>query len=126
MVHHAVKRFMIILPAIFFKLGAAFTLLILVTIAVVTNGFIGFLLLVVGLSSVLARLQHAEKPHVVPVPYSTGHIGHIGHHAHYSAPSYYEPAWKRSDNDVVTPTASTADVYGKQSLQYSYYVPTNK
>lgn len=62
MVHHAVKRFMIIMPAIFFKLGIAFTLLILVALAAVNNGFIGFLILVVGLSSVLARLQQSAHP----------------------------------------------------------------
>nr|XP_023026636.1 uncharacterized protein LOC111514610 [Leptinotarsa decemlineata] len=66
LVHHAMKRFMIILPAIFFKLGIAFTMLVLVTIVSVNNGVIGFLLLVVGLSSVLARLQGSSKPAAVP------------------------------------------------------------
>ncbi|XP_066157171.1 uncharacterized protein [Euwallacea fornicatus] len=74
LVHHTMKRFMIILPAIFFKLGVAFTLLILVTIATVNNGFIGFLLLIVGLSNVLARLQEARRPpaslpYIAPSPY---------------------------------------------------------
>lgn len=67
-VHHAVKRFMVILPAIFFKLGIAFTLLIIVSLVAVNNGFIGFLILVVGLSSVLARLQQSQSPHIQAVP----------------------------------------------------------
>ncbi|KAL1492039.1 hypothetical protein ABEB36_012541 [Hypothenemus hampei] len=58
---------MVLLPAIFFKLGVAFTLLVLVTVVSINNGFIGFLLLVVGLSNVLARLQEARKP--APLPY---------------------------------------------------------
>lgn len=70
-VHHAVKRFMVILPAIFFKLGIAFTLLIIVSLVAVNNGIIGFLILVVGLSSVLARLQQAQPApvhaHAVPL-----------------------------------------------------------
>ncbi|XP_057658569.1 uncharacterized protein LOC130895350 [Diorhabda carinulata] len=60
------KRLKILLPAIFFKLGIAFTMLVLVTIVSVNNGFIGFLLLVVGLSSVLARFQEARRTPVVP------------------------------------------------------------
>ncbi|XP_044762140.1 uncharacterized protein LOC123319309 [Coccinella septempunctata] len=85
-VHHAVKRFMIILPAIFFKLGIAFTLLLIVTLVAVNNGFIGFLLLVVGMSSVLARLQEARRPPPV-VPYIQ------------SIPTaYHHHGWDRSDN----------------------------
>lgn len=59
---------MVILPAIFFKLGIAFTLLIIVSLVAVNNGIIGFLILVVGLSSVLARLQQAQPPRVQPIP----------------------------------------------------------
>lgn len=59
---------MVILPAIFFKLGIAFTLLIIVSLVAVNNGVIGFLILVVGLSSVLARLQQGQTARVQPVP----------------------------------------------------------
>ncbi|XP_045460481.1 uncharacterized protein LOC123670931 [Harmonia axyridis] len=109
-VHHAVKRFMIILPAIFFKLGIAFTLLLIVTLVAVNNGFIGFLLLVVGMSSVLARLQEARRPAVVPFV--------------QSIPSaYHHHGWDRSDNADVQPT--TKAIYGSQSQQvipnYGYY-----
>ncbi|KAH1021464.1 hypothetical protein HUJ04_010974 [Dendroctonus ponderosae] len=79
LVHHAMKRFMIILPAIFFKLGIAFTLLLLVTIVAINNGFIGFLLLVVGLSSVLARLQEARRPAAAPY---IAPLSPYYHHAH--------------------------------------------
>lgn len=72
LVHHAVKRFQLILPAIFFKLGIAFTLLIIVTIAVINNSFLGFLLLVVGLSSILARLQESRRSVVAPLPFAYG------------------------------------------------------
>lgn len=67
---------MVILPAIFFKLGIAFTLLILVTIVAINNGFIGFLLLVVGLSSVLARLQEARRP-AIPFHINPAYIHHV-------------------------------------------------
>ncbi|KAG5875364.1 hypothetical protein JTB14_020662 [Gonioctena quinquepunctata] len=93
---------MILLPAIFFKLGIAFTMLVLVTIVSVNNGFIGFLLLVVGLSSVLARLQETRRAPAVP----------------YSVPIYqhrYAQDWDRKDRG--TEEASTKS-YG-QGLGYS-------
>ncbi|RZC27638.1 hypothetical protein BDFB_008016 [Asbolus verrucosus] len=104
LVHHAVKRLMIILPAIFFKLGIAFTLLIIVALAAVNNGFIGFLLLVVGLSSVLARLQESRRP-ALSVPYIS------------PLPPYHHQVWDRSDS-----TGNKAvyyNGYGTQNLQYS-------
>lgn len=108
MVHNTFKRFMIILPAIFFKLGIAFTLLIVVALAGVTNGFIGFMLLVVGLSSVLARLQDFRKP-AVTVPYISP----------LAAPLHHHQVWDRSD----TSTSEKNNVYGTVSnypyLQYS-------
>lgn len=93
MVHHAVKRFMIIMPAIFFKLGIAFTLLILVALAAVNNGIIGFLILVVGLSSVLARLQGQGPP---PVPFiaSPGWPPHLVDRRSDYAP----PIFRNQDN----------------------------
>ncbi|KAJ3619734.1 hypothetical protein MTP99_005392 [Tenebrio molitor] len=105
MVHHAVKRFLIILPAIFFKLGIAFTLLIVVALAAVNNGFIGFLLLVVGLSSVLARLQDtrgAAIPYVSPLP------------------PYHQHVWDRSDSSVVDRSDNTKAAY------YAGYVGQNQ
>ncbi|XP_066246541.1 uncharacterized protein [Euwallacea similis] len=107
LVHHAMKRFMIILPAIFFKLGVAFTLLILVTIASINNGFIGFLLLVVGMSSVLARLQEARRPpanlpYIAPSPYF--------HHVNFL---------ERSDNAM---GKTVTDASAPQHPGYQYYV----
>ncbi|XP_071055578.1 protein apnoia [Onthophagus taurus] len=83
-VHHHIKRLAIILPAIFFKLGIAFSLLLLVTIVAVNNGFIGFLLLIVGVSSVLARLQEAKRILPVPIPglHSPIPLG-LSHHQHF-------------------------------------------
>jgi hypothetical protein len=105
MVHHAVKRFLIILPAIFFKLGIAFTLLIVVALAAVNNGFIGFLLLVVGLSSVLARLQDTRRaaiPYISPLP------------------PYHQHVWDRSDSSVVDRSDNTKAAY------YAGYVGQNQ
>ncbi|KAJ3641782.1 hypothetical protein Zmor_028260 [Zophobas morio] len=99
LVHHTLKRFMIILPAIFFKLGIAFTLLVLVALAAVNNGFIGFLILVVGLSSVLARLQDSGR--AVPVPYIS------------PVSPYHHQVWDRSD--VVQP-----ELKAKAPLYHSY------
>ncbi|KAF7269522.1 uncharacterized protein LOC143192029 [Rhynchophorus ferrugineus] len=111
LVHHALKRFMVILPAIFFKLGIGFTLLVLVTIVAINNGFIGFLLLVVGLSSVLARLQEARKQvaaaPVVSAPYVSAALPAYYPHAH----AHPLRAWDRSD--------STADKTVEGTLQYS-------
>ncbi|KAJ8961756.1 hypothetical protein NQ318_021357 [Aromia moschata] len=89
MVHHVVKRFQIILPAIFFKLGVAFTMLVLVALASVTNGFIGFLLLVVGLSSVLARLQESSRRPAAPY-----YLPAVHHHA------ALHHGWDRNDKNV--------------------------
>ncbi|EFA11735.1 hypothetical protein TcasGA2_TC002384 [Tribolium castaneum] len=118
LVHHAAKRFMIILPAIFFKLGIAFTLLILVALAAVNNGFIGFMLLVVGLSSVLARLQDTRRAAAVPVSYISP-----------LPPYHHHEVWDRSDvtgnrNDETK--ASYYNSYSGQGVQYnpagaSYY-----
>lgn len=106
MVHHAMKRFMIILPAIFFKLGIAFTLLVLVAIVAVNNGFIGFMLLVVGLSSVLARFQDSSKKHVVPY-----YLPAVHHHAGYHG-------WDRSDKDEEKVEKATS--YPAYNPQYVY------
>ncbi|XP_030767602.1 uncharacterized protein LOC115891298 [Sitophilus oryzae] len=114
LVHHTVKRFMIILPAIFFKLGIAFTLLVLVTIVAINNGFIGFLLLVVGLSSVLARLQEARRPAAASFPYISAlpSYYHHGHNLH---------GWDRSDN---TPEKTvTLDGSTQYSPSYQHYKP---
>lgn len=95
---------MVILPAIFFKLGIAFTLLLVVTLVAVNNGFIGFLLLVVGMSSVLARLQQAQRPPVVPI--------------YQSIPTAYQHhGWDRSD----AVNSQTKSGYDGQSPQYGYY-----
>lgn len=104
MVHNTFKRFMIILPAIFFKLGIAFTLLIVVALAGVTNGFIGFMLLVVGLSSVLARLQDFRKSPVT-VPYVTP----------LAAPLHHHQIWDRSD--------STSEKNGYGTVSNYPYLP---
>lgn len=94
--HRTFKRLAVILPAVFFKLGIAFTLLLLVTIVAINNGFIGFLLLIVGMSTVLARLQEVRKP-ALPVPLTYAalpafnpHYSRLGRH-HYNL-------WDRNDN----------------------------
>ncbi|XP_044262558.1 uncharacterized protein LOC123010013 [Tribolium madens] len=120
LVHHAFKRFMIILPAIFFKLGIAFTLLILVALAAVNNGVIGFMLLVVGLSSVLARLQESRRPAAVPVSYISP-----------LPPYHHHEVWDRSDvtgsrNEDANKATSYYNSYAGQGVQYnpavaSYY-----
>lgn len=72
LVHHAVKRFMVIAPAIFFKLGIAFTLLLITSVVSINNGFIGFLLVMMGLSNILANLQARRPPvstNLLPLPY---------------------------------------------------------
>lgn len=92
MVHHAVKRFMIIMPIIFFKLGIAFSLLILVALAAVNNGFIGFLILVVGLSSVLSRLQQGHQ-HPVPFIASPGWPHHL-----VDRRDNFPPVFRNQDN----------------------------
>ncbi|XP_060524547.1 uncharacterized protein LOC132700963 [Cylas formicarius] len=113
LVHHAVKRFMIILPAIFFKLGIAFTLLVLVAVVAVNNGFIGFLLLVVGLSSVLARLQESRKPSYPTAPYIS------------PLPPYYHHRFlDRSDNAATDKSVPDAGTYAQYSpVQYYSKVP---
>ncbi|XP_050312130.1 uncharacterized protein LOC126747494 [Anthonomus grandis grandis] len=105
LVHHAMKRFMIILPAIFFKLGIAFTLLVLVAIAAVNNGFIGFMLLVVGLSSVLARFQEAKRPAATP----------------YVTSPYYHHAHILDRKDDVDGSAAPAYQYVGTTSPYSAY-----
>ncbi|KAK9884984.1 hypothetical protein WA026_009215 [Henosepilachna vigintioctopunctata] len=113
-VHHAVKRFMVILPAIFFKLGIAFTLLLIVTVVAVNNGFIGFLLLVVGMSSVLARLQEARRPAVVPLIQPL-------------PASYHHHGWDRSDKSDNNVNSESSDatkvVYHAYAGQSQQYVP---
>lgn len=87
---------MVIAPAIFFKLGIAFTLLLIVTIVSVNNGFIGFLLLVVGLSSVLANLQQARRPaiplQISPYPY---HVDRSDFYADRNTYKPYASHWKQ-------------------------------
>ncbi|XP_072400278.1 uncharacterized protein [Diabrotica undecimpunctata] len=108
LVHNTFKRFMILLPVIFFKLGIAFTMLVLVTMVSVNNGFIGFLLLVVGLSSVLARLQEARKPPVVP---------YVNPLPLYQAK--YIQDWDRKDRGIRE--KETTQVYGHSyGQQYIY------
>ncbi|KAL3279064.1 hypothetical protein HHI36_016578 [Cryptolaemus montrouzieri] len=111
-VHHAVKRFMIILPAIFFKLGIAFTLLLIVTLVAVNNGFIGFLLLVVGMSSVLARLQEARRPAVVPYI--------------QSLPASYHHGWDRTDrsDNTETQVMDSSKIYAYTGQNTQQYVPS--
>lgn len=108
------KRFMIILPAIFFKLGVAFTLLLLVAVVAVNNGFIGFMLLVVGLSTVLARLQEARGkplPAPLPVPFAAHYAPHFAHLHH---------GWDRKDDgDVLTTKTS------KTVQQPNYILPSS-
>ncbi|KAJ8979941.1 hypothetical protein NQ317_003683 [Molorchus minor] len=106
--HHAVKSFQLILPAIFFKLGIAFTMLVVVAIASVTNGVIGFLLLVVGLSNVLARFQ--EPPRRTSVPY---YLPSVHHHA------AIHHGWDRNDkrSEDKADTGMT-QAYPPQPLQY--------
>lgn len=117
---------MVILPAIFFKLGVAFTLLLLVTLVAVNNGFIGFLILVVGLSSLLARLQDARRPAVAPVVYA--HPPAVayahGHHHHPLALATYAHHHHidRSDVDITTNNPLKRNVYQNQpqpSYDYS-------
>lgn len=111
MVHHAVKRFQFLLPAVFFKLGIAFTMLILVAIASVSNGLIGFMLLVVGLSAVLARFQSANAPLVVP------------HHSPVIAYHRTLHDWDRSDkNAAETATKPTLQDYSAY-INQRYYTP---
>lgn len=146
MVHHAVKRFMIILPAIFFKLGVAFTLLILVALAAVNNGFIGFLILVVGLSSVLSRMQQSQ-PHAVPLvappawphPYidrSDNPVPIYRTHESYPKMRYAQAAMDRSDTDYVNQIQRLNDLvqqnrnglgtnYRNTEVIYNKYVPSN-
>lgn len=104
------KRFMIILPAIFFKLGIAFSLLLLVTVVAVNNGFIGFMILIVGLSTVLARLQEArtKAPLTYPLPIAYSALSH-GHHHH---------GWDRSDDGSATPTTKSQPEYVPQQPNY--------
>nr|CAH7717148.1 unnamed protein product [Callosobruchus chinensis] len=91
-------------------------MLVLVTIVSVNNGFIGFLLLVVGLSSVLARLQEARRPPIAaaapavapyynPAPYYN-HVVPVALRRHY------RQEWDRSD--VGTEDSTTATNYGQQ------------
>lgn len=97
---------MLIAPAIFFKLGIAFTLLLLVTLVAVNNGFIGFLILVVGLSSVLARLQRSgpAAPLVqhVPIPYHAHHVHALPQLSHF----HHHPWIDRSDSVDATQKAN--------------------
>lgn len=104
-----------LLPAIFFKLGIAFTLLLLVTIVAVNNGFIGFLLLIVGLSTVLARLQEVRKS-ALPVPLSypplpafSTHYSRLGRH-HYNL-------WDRND-DATEPQEGKSSYLSVASPSY--------
>lgn len=111
LVHNTFKRFMILLPVIFFKLGIAFTMLLLVTIVSVNNGFIGFLLLVVGLSSVLARLQEARKPSVVP--YVNPPVPYVNPVPIY--PTKYIQDWDRKDKGIEgSATQAYSQIYGSQ------------
>ncbi|XP_017780905.1 PREDICTED: uncharacterized protein LOC108565798 [Nicrophorus vespilloides] len=118
-VHHAMKRMAIILPAIFFKMGIAFTMLVLVTIVSVNNGVIGFMLLVVGLSSVLARMQEARVPHshpaAIPAPL---------HITYPSYPSSHHHFLDRSDVGVESPKPSPP-THNYPTHTYPSYSPYN-
>ncbi|KAK4883045.1 hypothetical protein RN001_006364 [Aquatica leii] len=111
LIHNTLKRFMVIAPAIFFKLGIAFTLLLIVTLVAANNGFIGFLILVVGLSTVLSRFQSRPTPIIQPAPaalpvsfasfpqYAQQYAHQYGHHHHH-------PWIDRSDNAETLQKAS--------------------
>lgn len=114
MVHHAVKRFQFLLPAIFFKLGVAFTMLILVALASVSNGAIGFMLLVVGLSAVLARFQAANSPAPAVIPYQSPVVAY--HRTLHD--------WDRSDKIQEATTKATIQDYSAY-INQRYYTPVN-
>ncbi|VEN36850.1 unnamed protein product [Callosobruchus maculatus] len=100
LVRNTFKRFAVLLPAVFFKLGIAFTMLVLVTIVSVNNGFIGFLLLVVGLSSVLARLQEARRPPTAAAPAIAPYYNPAPYYNHVvpvALRRHYRQEWDRSD-----------------------------
>ncbi|KAJ8956784.1 hypothetical protein NQ314_006659 [Rhamnusium bicolor] len=86
-------------------------MLVLVTIVSVNNGFIGFLILVVGLSSVLARLQDSSRrPAVVPYVLPSYH--------HHGA---YHHDWDRNDKGVEGRTEkSYTQSYPPYNQQYVY------
>ncbi|GJQ82075.1 hypothetical protein Trydic_g6947 [Trypoxylus dichotomus] len=121
--HRTLKRLAIILPAIFFKLGISFTLLLLVTIVAVNNGFIGFLLLIVGMSTVLARLQEARKP-ALPVPLSYAPLPPIA--AHYSRLGrHHYNLWDRNDDVTGTPEVRTPYTEITNSAYQTLVSPTS-
>lgn len=115
MVHHAVKRFQFLLPAIFFKLGVAFTMLILVALASVSNGAIGFMLLVVGLSAVLARFQVANTSAPAVLPYHTPVVAY--HRTLHD--------WDRSDKSQVEATTKATIQDYSAYINQRYYTPVN-
>ncbi|KAF5301544.1 hypothetical protein FQR65_LT08849 [Abscondita terminalis] len=117
LVHNTLKRFMVIAPAIFFKLGIAFTLLLIVTLVAANNGFIGFLILVVGLSTVLSRFQSRPTPIIqsapAALPISYAALSHYGQHHHH-------PWIDRSDNAETLQKASKV-VNGFYGVQHENY-----
>ncbi|XP_018327890.1 uncharacterized protein LOC108738803 [Agrilus planipennis] len=120
-VHHVVKRFMVLIPVIFFKLGIGFALLVLVTLLAANNGIIGFLLLVVGMSAVLARLQEARRVPFAPAVYAAAPpVAPIPAHVH----------WDRKDT-METPQLHTTgptlpSYYGNTDVVYQKYYPSNQ
>lgn len=114
MVHHAVKRFQFLLPAIFFKLGIAFTMLILVVIVSASNGVVGFMLLVVGLSAVLARFQ-AVSPVSAAIPY---HSPVLAYHRTIQD-------WDRSDKGHVEISTKPAVHDYSAYINQKYYSPVS-
>ncbi|XP_031332586.1 uncharacterized protein LOC116162948 [Photinus pyralis] len=119
--HNTLKRLSFIAPAIFFKLGIAFTLLLVVALVAANNGFIGFLILVVGLSTVLSRFQTRPTPIVqsLPAPVAALPLSYpaapqFAHHHHHNA-------WfDRSDN-IDTLEKASKTVNGYYGLQQDNY-----
>lgn len=94
----------------------------------VNNGFIGFLLLVVGMSTVLARLQDARRP--VPVPLSLPAplpalhaLPAIPHYVKYGHQYGHHHFLDRSDDGSVdTQEAKTAAYSTATNPSYQNYV----
>lgn len=95
-------------------------MLVLVAVASVTNGFIGFMLLVVGLSSVLARLQSGTPP---AVPY---HSPALAFHSPVVAYQKQYHDWDRTDKGA---TDKKSQIYYSnlisQDLQKYGYTTAN-
>ncbi|KAK5650543.1 hypothetical protein RI129_001572 [Pyrocoelia pectoralis] len=119
--HNTLKRLSFIAPAIFFKLGIAFTLLLVVALVAANNGFIGFLILVVGLSTVLSRFQTRPTPIVQSIPAPIAALPLSYQAAPQFAHQHHHNAWyDRSDNvDPIEKASKTVNgYYGLQQDNY--------